>query len=119
MKNLYINPANNDLELDGQNSFKMVHDDDELVQAVTVTFKTAKGSWFLNPNGHGFDRTTVQAKQYDEALVTNALFEAALQDDRVENLQDITFDYNKAIRKLSVDFKFTKKETGETLEGRV
>lgn len=118
MKNLYINPANNDLELDGQNAFKMVQGDDELVQAVSETFKTAKGSWFLNP-GHGFDRTTVQAKQYDETLVTNALFEAALQDERVENIQDITFDYEKATRKLAVDFKFTKKGTGETVEGRV
>lgn len=119
MKNLYINPATNDIELDGQNSFKMVEGDDELVQAVAVTFKTAKGSWFLNPKGHGFDRTTVQSKQYDESLVTNALFEAALQDERVENIQDITFDYDKEIRKLSVDFKFTKRGTGEILEGRV
>ncbi|WP_369355616.1 DUF2634 domain-containing protein [Lysinibacillus capsici] len=119
MKNLYVNPATNDIELDGQNSFKMVEGDDELVQAVGITFKTAKGSWFLNPKGHGFDRTTVQAKQYDESLVTNALFEAALQDERVENIQDITFDYDKANRKLSVDFKFTKRGTGEIIEGRV
>ncbi|MEK5110996.1 hypothetical protein [Bacillus sp. FSL R5-0677] len=118
MKNLYINPATNDIELDMQNGFKMVEGSDELVQAVAVAFKTAKGSWFLNPK-HGFDRTTVQAKEYDESLVTNALFETALQDERVENIQDITFDYKKEHRKLSVDFKFTEKETGAVLEGRV
>ena len=39
MKNLYINPATNDIELDGQNSFKMVEGDDEIVQAVAVILK--------------------------------------------------------------------------------
>lgn len=117
MKNLYINPMTNDIEMDSNKSFKMVEGDDELIQAVSITFKTAKGSWFLNPE-HGFDRSVVQTKQYNETAVTDELFETALQNERVDHVNDITFDYDKASRKLSVDFKFTK-VNGETVEGGI
>lgn len=117
MKNLYINPATNDIEMDAQNNFKMVDGDDELVQSVSVAFKTAKGSWFLNPE-HGFNRAVVQTKVYNETIVTDELYETALQDDRVNHVNDITYDYDKQNRKLSVDFNFTK-QNGETVEGGV
>lgn len=118
MRNLLIDPETNDIAMDDQKSFKMVEGDDELIQSVGVVFKTAKGSWFLNPDNHGFDRTTVQTKVYDEVMVTDALFEAALQEDRIANIEEITFDYDKQKRKLAVDFKFNKAD-GSTVEGGV
>jgi hypothetical protein len=117
LRNLMINPETNDLDMDSQNAFKLIEGDDELVQAVGIAFKTAKGSWFLNPD-HGFDRTTVQTKIYDEAAITDALYETALQDDRVDQVEDIQFDYDKANRNLSVDFNF-KKTDGSTVEGGI
>ena len=95
----------------------MIEGDDELVQSVSVAFKTAKASWFLNDQ-HGFNRAVVQSKVYNETIVTDELYETALQDDRVNQVNDIAFDYDKQNRKLSVNFSFTK-QNGETVEGGV
>lgn len=109
MKSFYINPSTGDLEFDGQNNFKMTQGDEELVQCVSLTLKTNQGEWFLNPE-HGFDRSVVQTKKYNEVMVNDAVNEAVLQDDRVRNIDNVTFDYNKAKRHLSVDFSFYKKD---------
>jgi hypothetical protein len=117
LRNLYINPATNDLEFDSKNGFKMIEGDDELTQAVGITMKTAKQSWFLNPE-HGFNRSVVQAKIYNEADVTDALYDAALQDERVGQVENIKFDYDKASRKLTVDYVI-KKADGSEVEGGI
>lgn len=117
MKSFYINPSTGDLDLDAQNSIRMVEGDDELVQCVGLTIKTNKNEWFLNPD-HGFKRSVVQTKKYDEAEVNVELYDAVLQESRVDTIEDVTFVYDKANRRLSVDFKFTKQD-GEIVEGVV
>lgn len=117
MKSFYINPATGDIELDGQNNIRMVEGDAELAQCVSITLKTNKGEWFINPD-HGFDRSIVQVKNYDPVEAQDALYEAVLQEDRVATIEDVVMDYDKANRHLKVDFKF-RKENGELVEGVV
>jgi hypothetical protein len=117
VKSFYINPSTGDIEFDGQNSLKMVEGDDELVQSVAIAFKTNKGEWFLNKE-HGFDRTVIQGKNFDEIVIQDELYETAYQDDRVNTVEAITFEHNRAERKLKVDFKFTKKD-GSIVEGAI
>lgn len=117
MKSFYIDPNTNDICLDGQNNLKMVEGDDELAQCVGLTFKTNKGEWFLNPE-HGFKRSVVQTKNYDQNEVYDELYEAALQEDRVNAIDEVNFDYDQTTRKLKIDFKF-KKQDGSLVEGVV
>jgi hypothetical protein len=118
VRSFYLNPETGDIEFDRRKSFVMVEGDDELVQSVGIALKTNKGEWFLNPDDHGFDRTVIQSKKYDEAEVTDALYETIFQDPRVSTVEAVTFDFDKASRKLSVGFTFTKQD-GETVEGAI
>lgn len=117
MRSFLIDPSTNDIVMDGQNNFKMVEGDDELVQCVRLTIQANKEEWFLNPD-HGFRRSVVQAKKYDPAEVNVELYDAVLQEDRVDSVEDVTFDYNKTSRHLDVDFNF-KKPDGSVIVGRV
>lgn len=117
MKSFYLNPATGDVELDGQNDFRMVEGDAELVQCVAMALQTNKGEWFLNPD-HGFERAIVQVKNYDLAEAQDAVFEAVTQEPRVSSIEDAAFEYDKAARHLRVGFKF-RKEDGELVEGVV
>lgn len=117
MRTFYINPATNDLELDGSNNFKMVEGDEEILQSVRLTIQTNINEWFLNPD-FGFDRYMIQGKKIDEDLATDAIYEAILQDDRIEIVDDLTFNFDHSTRKLKIEFKFTKVD-GDTLEGEM
>lgn len=117
MKTFYINPATGDIELDGQNKHRMVEGDAELVQSVRETFRTNQGEWFANPE-HGFLRSVTQTRHYNEDAVREEIYNTAYQDERVENVDRIDFEYDKARRKLKVDFEFTK-EGGGTVRGNV
>lgn len=95
----------------------MVEDDDELAQCVALTLKTNKGEYLLNPD-HGFDRTTVQVKNYDQTVVTDAISAAILENGRVDKIESIDFNFDAASRNLSVDFAFVKPD-GTTVGGSV
>lgn len=117
MRSFYIDPSTGDIAMDGQNNMRMVEDDDELVQCIGLTVKTNKKEWFLNPD-HGFNRSVVQRKRFDQAEVNVELYDAVLQEDRVDTIEDVAFDYDKINRHLKVDFSF-KKQSGETVRGVV
>lgn len=117
MRSFFINPTTGDLDLDGQNNIRMIEGDDELVQCVMIAMRTNKGEWFLNPD-HGFNRSVVQTKRYDEAMVSDEVYEAVLQEDRIVTIDELKFDYDRQTRQLKVDFKFSK-EDGEMVEGVV
>lgn len=116
MKSFYINPATNDLELDGHNEIKTVEGDEELLQSVRIILTTNLKEWFLNPQ-HGFDRFAVLGKRVERDRVFDALYQAILQDERINRINDVKMDIDREKRKIKVDFSFTKKEDGETIEG--
>jgi hypothetical protein len=115
LKTFYINPETNDLEFDGSNNLKMVSNDDEIVQSVRMLIKTNVNEWFLNIE-HGFDWLVVQTKNIDEAIITDALYAAILQETRIATVEDLQFNFDAKNRKMNIDFKLTK-VSGGTIEG--
>lgn len=115
MKSFYLNPLTNDVELDGSNNLRMVEGDDELIQSVWMVVSTNLEEWFLNID-HGFKRKIVLGKNVNFEAVTEELYAAILQDERVSSVEDIQFDYDAATRKLRIDFAFSK-QNGEIVKG--
>jgi len=108
MKSFYLNPETNDIELDGSNEIKMVDGDDELVQSVRLIITTNLGEWFLNPE-YGFDRFAVLGKGVEHDIIVDSLYQAILQEKRVQRVENVTIDVDNKNRKLLIEFTFTKK----------
>lgn len=114
VRSFYINPAG-DLEFDGQNDLRMVEGDDELVQCVRDILTTNLGEWFLNLE-HGFPWYMVLGEKYDRERVTEELIAAVLQEDRVQSVEEIKWEFDPKTRRLNGSFKFTKTD-GQVVEG--
>lgn len=78
-------------------------DMDELVQEVRTVIKTNVWEWFLDPN-HGFDYKVLWVKKPDKERITQAIYDAINQVERVTAIDDIRIDFDRARRKLSVFF---------------
>lgn len=117
MISFYINPATNDLEFDGQNSLKMIADDDELAQAARIKMTTNLKEWFLNPDD-GFERFVVLGKNVEHDRVIDAIYAALLQIERIARVEDVKIEIDRKNRKAKVDYIFVK-TSGETVEGSV
>ncbi|WP_061567257.1 DUF2634 domain-containing protein [Geobacillus stearothermophilus] len=90
----------------------MVEGDEELAQSLQSVFQTNKGEWFLNEN-HGLDRTPFLTKKFDEALATDAIAEAAAQEERIQRVENVSF--HREERSLTVDATFIKND-GQPLQ---
>ena len=90
----------------------MVEGDEELAQSLQTVFQTNKGEWFLNEN-HGLDRSPFLTKKFDEAMATDAIAEATVQEERVQRIENISF--KREVRSLTVDATFIK-EDGQPLQ---
>jgi phage baseplate assembly protein W len=106
-----------DLVLDAQKNIPMVSDDDELLQCVEEILRTNAGEWFLN-DSIGFARFEVLGSKFNEDTAINSLTEAVLQEPRIDSVENITVDFDRKTRKMSVTFEIMK-VTGETLIGEV
>lgn len=115
MKTFYINPATGDMEFDGQKRLKMVSEDDEIIQGVWLILSTNIDEWELNPD-LGFARFKILGQVYDEETAIDELNAAILQHDRIASVENVTLDYDRPARKLSVTFTAVK-TNGETIEG--
>jgi phage baseplate assembly protein W len=89
----------------------MVDEDEELIQSVQTILQTNKGEWFLNTD-FGLDRSQLLAKRFDEALATDAIAEAIAQEERIQRIENISFQ--REGRSMTVNLTLTKKD-GETL----
>jgi len=108
--------ATGDLVFDGQNDLELVEGDDELMQCVADILTTNLGEWFLNPEGHGFPRYEVLGEKFNREEITERLVAAVLQEDRVESVEEITWEFDRKERKLSGSFRVVKRN-GEVVEG--
>jgi Protein of unknown function (DUF2634) len=90
----------------------MVEGDEELAQSLQSVFQTRKGEWFLN-EGHGLDRSPFLTKKFDEALATDAIAEAAAQEERIQQVENVSF--KREGRSLTVDATFVKPD-GQPLQ---
>lgn len=117
MKTFYINPDTNDLEFDGSNNLKYIDGDGELMQSVRLLIQTNLGEWFLNPE-FGFDRSVILGRKYDPNVITDELYAAILQEERIAAVESINLDFNRSTRKLKIDFVLVKQDDN-LLEGSV
>jgi Protein of unknown function (DUF2634) len=90
----------------------MVEGDEELAQSLESVFQTRKGEWFLNEN-HGLDRSPFLVKKFDEALATDAIAEAAAQEERIQQVESVSFQ--REGRSLKVNATFIKSD-GQPLQ---
>ncbi len=114
MKTLLLNEQG-DLQLDGQNSLRMVEEADEKLQSVRLLLGTNTGEWFLNLlHGLAYE-TLLGQKQPSEELIRAAFLEAFEQEERIEEVLELSFEFDRAQRHLTVSFKV--RMDGEVIEG--
>ena len=106
-----------DLVLDNQHNITMVSDNDEIMQCVEEILKTNAGEWFLD-DAVGFARFEVLGRKFNEETTIEALAEAILQESRVDSIENLTMNFDRKSRKLTVNFEIIK-TTGETATGEV
>jgi len=114
MKTLLLN-QDGDLEFDGQNSLKMVEGANEKLQAVQLLLQTNTGEWFLNTE-HGLAYMSILGQKPDEELIRAAFMEAFQQEPRIEEVLSLDFEYDRAARHLTVNFRL--RIDGEEIEGQ-
>lgn len=90
----------------------MIEGDEEISQSLESIFRTRKGEWFLNEN-FGLDRTPLLAKRFDTTLAADAIAEAAAQEERIQQVESVTF--RRDGRKLTVNATFVKSD-GQPLQ---
>ncbi|MFB7260361.1 MULTISPECIES: contractile injection system sheath initiator [Bacillati] len=93
---------------------EMVEGDEELKQALEMILKIRLGEFFLEENV-GLDRTHLLTKQFDEELAHYDIVEALMQEERIEEISEITFSLDKTKRLLTVSVT-VKKIDGTTIE---
>lgn len=98
--------ADGDLEFDSRGDLVMVEGDEELAQCCRVAIGTNEGEWFLNPE-IGLAFRLFLGKLASEEEMRNELTRALLQEERIENVDDVTFTVDRAARLLTVTFKAT------------
>lgn len=97
------------------NDVVFIGEDEEIMQSVQTILQTNKGEWFLNTD-FGLERSVFFQKPFDETLASDAIREAVAQEERIQRIEDITFERNG--RTLKVSLTLIKKDGGTlSIEG--
>ncbi|MFX3616215.1 MAG: DUF2634 domain-containing protein [Sporolactobacillus sp.] len=83
------------------NELEMIEGLDEIAQSLFIIVQTRLGEFYLDETV-GTDQSALLAKQFDEDAAHDAIVEALMEDDRVEEVADIEF--TQTGRTLSVSF---------------
>lgn len=86
----------------------------EEAQCIERVLTTNQGEWFLNTL-HGMDYTQIFAKPFDEDRARLSIIEAIHQDPRVESVEEIEFQVDRAKRHMTVHVQ-VKMISGNTIE---
>ena len=103
-----------DLTINSRGELVTVAGKDEEVQAIERALTTGQGEWFLNEL-HGLKYDEVLGKALDEERSRLAITEAIYQDPRVESVENIRRDFDRATRK-AVWHITVKMESGNIVE---
>lgn len=95
----------------------MVDGPDEETQAIRLTLTTNTNEFFLNIF-HGLAYEYLLVKNFDEERARIEVLAAINQDPRVRDVLELTFDFDRANRKLSINFKVLM-DSGNVSEGEV
>lgn len=98
-----------DLAFDSNRELSMIDGLDEIAQSLFIIVQTRLGEFYLDENV-GLDQSAILTKQFDEDVAHDAIVEALMEDDRVEEVTDIQFIQTG--RTLSISFS-VKTTTGD------
>lgn len=91
------------------NDAVFIDEDEEIAQSVQTILQTNKGEWFLNTD-FGLDRSVFFQKPFNETIANDAIREAVAQEERIQRIEDITFE--RSDRTLKVSLTLIKKDGG-------
>ncbi|MGG1291365.1 DUF2634 domain-containing protein [Bacillus smithii] len=115
MKGLKL--VNGDLVFDENGELEMVSDDEEFKQNLEMILKIQLGEFQLDET-IGLDRSNILTKQFDEKAAHYDIVEALMQEDRVQEVRDVTFIPDKENRIITVNVTVVKTDgTTVTVEG--
>lgn len=104
-----------DFVFDSRKRLETVTGDELIMQTIYLEMKTNLGEWFLNPD-KGFDQFEVLGQKFDEERITDAVYAALYNLDRVDTVEAV--ELVQEGRKLKIYFSITK-DDGEELNGEV
>lgn len=93
--------VNGDLTFDSGGELSMIEGMDEIAQSLFIIVQTRLGEFYLDETV-GTDQSALLAKQFDEDAAHDAIVEALMEDDRVEEITDI--ELTQTGRTLNVSF---------------
>ncbi|OMD05759.1 DUF2634 domain-containing protein [Paenibacillus sp. FSL R5-0636] len=97
-----------DIELkSGQ--LQMVSGQDEIAQSCRIILGINKGEWFLNPE-LGIDHSKFLGKGVSEDEMRDEIMSGLLQEPRVQTVESIDIEIDRANRSLVISFVATSKE---------
>jgi len=88
---------------------------EEVAQCCAITLGTRAGEWFLNPE-LGIDFDLLLGKDFHEEAARDELTRALLTDERIESVENVTFEINRQARTMNVSFVAIGVD-GETVQG--
>lgn len=94
-----------------------VEGSDELRQSVYIGLQTNRGEWFLNPE-IGIRHAAFVGKNPNEEEMRAEIIRGAMQDERIQSVEDIRIDRDSQKRKLTATFRAVS-ASGESVEGEV
>lgn len=94
--------------------FVMIEGEEEEAQCIERVLTTNQGEWFLNTL-HGMDYSQIFAKPFDEDRARLSIIEAIHQEQRVESVEEIEFQFDRADRHMNIYIR-VKMNSGNTIE---
>lgn len=93
--------------LSGQ--LQLVSGQNEIAQSCRIILGINKGEWFLNPE-LGIDHSKFLGKGVSEDEMRDEIMSGLLQEPRVQTVESIDIDIDRANRRLVVSFVATAKD---------
>jgi Fe-S cluster assembly ATPase SufC len=90
---------------------------DELRQTVYIGMQTNQGEWFLNPE-IGIRHAAFVGKKPNDEEMRAEIIRGAMQDERIQSVEDIRIERDMKNRKLIASFRAVA-ASGESIEGQV
>ncbi|PDO11568.1 MAG: hypothetical protein BLM47_00050 [Candidatus Reconcilbacillus cellulovorans] len=90
---------------------------DELRQTVYIGMQTNQGEWFLNPE-IGIRHAAFVGKKPNDEEMRAEIIRGAMQDERIQSVEDIRIERDMKNRKLTATFRAVA-VSGESIEGEV
>lgn len=85
---------------------QMTTGSEEIAQSCRLILGVNKGEWFLNPE-LGIDHSKFLGKNVSRDEMQDEITSGLLQEPRVQTVETVNFEIDRAARKLTVSFKAT------------